>query len=303
MVRKARSVRQDRLWNLTVPVSVESEEAVTEILFELFGLRPSVYHNAETHVSTAHLYLPNKPGASELHGLTQALKRVRRAGLALPAQPITVKSIRQEDWAESWKRHFKPLLIQRRLLIRPSWIRKSAPKKCAVVVLDPGLSFGTGQHPTTRFCLEQLVAHRNPTLSQAFLDVGAGSGILAISAAKLGYTPVHAVELDPQAVRIAVLNARKNRVAKSVSIICKDLARFRPRFSYDLICANLIFDLLIETRRKLVGFLNPGGHLVIAGILRSQMTRVIRAFSESGAKTISRRAEAEWESAVLIRRV
>src|SRR3954471_12040342 len=117
MVRKARSVRQGRLWNLSVPISAESEEAVTEILFELFGLRPSVYQDAETHVSTAHLYLAKKPEKTNLHELTQGLNRVRAAGLTVPQQPVMLKSIRQEDWAESWKRHFKPLLIRRRLLV------------------------------------------------------------------------------------------------------------------------------------------------------------------------------------------
>jgi len=299
MVRKA---RPGRLWHLSLPVSSESEDAVREALFELFGVSPSVYYDAETRASSAHVYLPSRPASKELEELSQALERVRAAGLALPRQRFALKTIRKEDWAESWKRHFKPLMIRRRLVIRPSWIRKPAPKGCAVVVLDPGLSFGTGQHPTTRFCLEQLVAHRKTAESQSFLDIGTGSGILAVAAAKLGYCPVDAIEIDPQAVRIASLNARKNRVDQKLNIICRDLNQFRSKDQYDLVCANLIFDLLIDVRRKLIQCVKPSGALVVAGILRTQMPRVLRAFTESGAKLISRHAEAEWESAALVRK-
>src|SRR5439155_23112501 len=109
------------------------------------------------------------------------------------------------------------------LLLKPSWSRCRARRGQAVVVLDPGLSFGTGQHPTTRFCLEQIVARRTQDRGQSFLDMGTGSGILAIAAAKLGYHPVAAFDVDAHAVRIARANARKNGVADTLHPRRQDL--------------------------------------------------------------------------------
>ena len=228
--------------------------------------------------------------------LTKLLENVRQSGLHVPKSTIRIARLARQDWAESWKRHFKPLQIGRRLLVRPSWIKRRGPKGSAIVVLDPGLSFGTGQHPTTRFCLEQLVKRRRRNQPQSFLDVGSGSGILAIAAKKLGYQPVDALEIDPDAVRIARRNVRKNHLSGKVRIVCKDLSLFRAPRHYDLICANLIFDLLIDCRQKLLQTLKPDGALVLAGILKSQFPQVMRAYERHGFEVMARRAEGEWES-------
>ncbi len=148
--------------------------------------------------------------------------------------------MKREDWAESWKRHFKPIEIRVKarpsaarqsasqppsLLVKPSWSRRRAAKNQAVVILDPGLSFGTGQHPTTAFCLHEIARCRQPGTAQSFLDIGTGSGILAIAAAKLGYAPVQAFDFDPESVRVAGDNARKNRVTGRLKLTRGDLAK------------------------------------------------------------------------------
>ena len=166
-----------------------------------------------------------------------------------------------------------------------------------MVVLNPGLSFGTGHHPTTRFCLEQIASFRRSG-PQSFLDLGTGSGILAISAVKLGYSPVEAVDLDPEAVRIAARNARSNRVAHRIRLGCHDVATLRVLRSsrFDLVCANLIYDVLLEHRSRIANSLRAGGRLILAGILRSQFREVGRAYRETGLKLVLRQAEGEWES-------
>jgi ribosomal protein L11 methyltransferase len=164
-------------------------------------------------------------------------------------------------------------------------------------VLDPGLSFGTGQHPTTRFCLSQLVACRNEGVAQSFLDVGTGSGILAITAAKVGYKPVVAFDCDPQAVKIARANARANGVAKNVLFSRRDLSELQPSMRrFDVICANLISSLLIAEQRRICRWLAPKGTLVLSGILRSEFAQVRRAYRQSGFRLSRRQSEAEWES-------
>jgi ribosomal protein L11 methyltransferase len=168
----------------------------------------------------------------------------------------------------------------------------------AVVVLDPGLSFGTGQHPTTRFCLEQLVAARKEGNIQSFLDIGTGSGILAIAAAKLGYQPIEAFDFDLDAVRIAQGNARQNGVLREVHLTRKDLTRLPPgsRRQFNIICANLVYDLLLTEQRRILGRLKPGGTLVMAGILSCQFRAVRRVYESAGLKLKARQTENEWES-------
>jgi ribosomal protein L11 methyltransferase len=163
-------------------------------------------------------------------------------------------------------------------------------------VLDPGLSFGTGQHPTTAFCLREVTRHRKTGVRRSFLDIGTGSGILALAAAKLGYSPVYAFDFDPEAVRVARANARANGVHNELRIAREDVTKLpiHPVRRYDLICANLISTLLIAERRRMVAQLNRGGTLVLAGILRSEFPQIQKVFSELGLKLAARKTENEW---------
>lgn len=184
------------------------------------------------------------------------------------------------------------------LLIKPSWSKKRPRKSQAVVVLDPGLSFGTGQHATTSFCLAEIVRCRRPNTRQSMLDIGTGSGILAIAAAKLGYRPVHAFDFDPEAVRVAKANARVNGLENQLRITRGDVTKLSGRVSkqYDLVCANLISNLLIAERLQIVNRLAPGGTLVLAGILAAEFSEVQTAFENSGLRLIESRLEKEWRS-------
>jgi ribosomal protein L11 methyltransferase len=166
------------------------------------------------------------------------------------------------------------------------------------VILDPGLSFGTGQHPTTTFCLEQLVTRRPHEVSQSFLDIGTGSGILAIAAAKLGYHPIHAFDFDPAAIRAAKANALQNHVERLVRLYRKDLRQFSARANrrFDMVCANLVYDLLIEQSKRVLSLLEPNGTLVLAGILAVQFAKVSRVYTAAGLKLVATRTIREWRS-------
>jgi ribosomal protein L11 methyltransferase len=204
------------------------------------------------------------------------------------------------DWRHSWKRHFRPISIGTRLLLRPSWSRRRAKPGQAVVVLDPGLSFGTGQHPTTSFCLRELVRLRRAVVRQSFLDLGTGSGILAIAAAKLGYAPIGALDNDPECVRVTRRNAARNRVADRLEVRQADVTRLprrppaRPR---DVVCANLLAPLLIETAPAIMAQVRPGGFLVVAGILKREFGDVARALEAVGGVLAAERIEGDWHSA------
>lgn len=294
-------MNRNELRKISVTTSAEAEEAVAEKLSGLFSQPASAYTDAETGATTVSVYCRGRirlPPAQRAE-LRAGLERIKTCGLDVEPARISIRRIRHENWAESWKRHFKPIEISGALLIKPSWSGRHPRKGQAVVVLDPGLSFGTGQHPTTAFCLQQLVKHRKRGQAQSFLDIGTGSGILAIAAAKLGYAPVHALDFDPEAVRIARANARANRVRGRISFTRQDVSQlpFRCARRYDLICANLISTVLTVERHRIVRRLRPGGVLVVAGILESEFPQVRKAYESLGVRPVAGKSEKGWRSA------
>ena len=285
------------LWCVSVTTSLDAEDAVTEMLGELFGAAAASYFNLETGVSTISVFRDEKPDAKKLSTkISTGLKRIENCGLKIGAGKIEIAKVKREDWKESWKRHFHPMEIGAALLIKPSWIKQCLKKGQAVVILDPGLSFGTGQHPTTSFCLNEIVRTRKNGLAQSFLDIGTGSGILAIAAAKLGYQPVHAFDFDPESVRVAKENTRKNRVNTKIKLTRGDVTKLplKPARQYDLVCANLISNLLIAEKQRIVNRLKPNGILVLAGILAVEFGAVEKAFAKLKLKLVAKRVENEW---------
>jgi ribosomal protein L11 methyltransferase len=299
--------KQKTLWRVSVATSPEAEDAVGELLATNLGTAATTYFDLEKQTSLVSVFVEQgkfSPAAARKE-IAAGLKRIAGFGLKTGAAKIEIAKVKREDWAESWKRHFHPLEIGPELLVKPSWSKKRPRKNQAVVILDPGLSFGTGQHPTTSFCLHQIVcgvggacppSSRRLDATKSFLDIGTGSGILAIAAAKLGYKPVHAFDFDPESVRVAKENARKNKVQTQVKPVRGDVTKMplRPARQYDLICANLISNLLLAERRRIVNRLKRGGTLVLAGILAAEFGGVQRAFEALGLKLAARRVENEW---------
>ena len=288
------------LWRISVTTTLEAEDAVAELMGSVLGEAASSHFNVETQVSVVSVFGPQKLIlAPEVRDrLSSGLNRMGRCGLKLGAGKIQSAKVRREDWAESWKRHFKAIEVGKALLIKPSWIRRRPRKNQAVVVLDPGLSFGTGQHATTSFCLRQIVRRHSGNTPPSCLDIGTGSGILALAAEKLGYQPVRAFDFDPAAVRVAQANARLNRAGPALKLFQADATRLplRPSQTYDLVCANLISNLLIAERRRIVAQLKRGGRLVLAGILKSEFATVQTAFEDLGMELAAAKSEKEWRS-------
>ncbi|MGN6555574.1 MAG: 50S ribosomal protein L11 methyltransferase [Verrucomicrobiota bacterium] len=290
------------LWKVALVTTPEAEDAVSELLQSVLNQPASSYTDVETLQTTVTSYLEKKPDWTKTRrALMQGLDRIKQCGLNCGAGKPSLKQVRREDWAESWKRHFKPIEIGSALLIKPSWSKRPVRKGQAVVILDPGLSFGTGQHPTTSFCLQQLAERCDS--AQTFLDIGTGSGILAIAAAKLGYQSIEAFDFDPESVRVARENARKNRVPNKIHLYRADLTRLPKRSAkkYDVICANLISTLLIAERDRILARLKPDGVLIVAGILKSEFHEVEAAFAGAGFQLSASRSENEWRSGAFLR--
>jgi ribosomal protein L11 methyltransferase len=288
------------LWQITVTVAVEAEDAVCEMMERVFARPASVYAREENSMSLISVFCEKQSAwnATWRKVLVSELRQIEACGLRAGPIGIAVKKLRPVDWAEAWRSHFRPIEVGLALLVKPSWSNRRPRKDQAVVVLDPGLSFGTGQHPTTLFCLQQLVESRCPSRPQSFLDIGTGSGILAIAAAKLGYAPVDAFDFDPEAIRVARLNALKNQVQRRISLRRQDLTDLplNGPGRYNLVCANLIFDLLLEESRRIVKRLAPDGTLILAGILGNQFDKVRRHYQGEGLKLVKNLAVEEWQS-------
>ncbi|PWU21512.1 MAG: hypothetical protein C5B50_01580 [Verrucomicrobia bacterium] len=290
------------LWQFDVCTTPGSEEKLAEVLETIFGEPAVSYTDYESQKSTVSVYFKEKPDWS--HAQRLRLHETLKCGVTARNVPrFKLRRLPAQNWAESWKKHFKPREIGSKLLIKPSWSRRRPRNGQAVIALDPGLSFGTGQHPTTLFCLKELAARRDPNQPQSFLDIGTGSGILAIAAAKLGYALVHALDTDAEAIKVARTNARKNRVLQKIEFSEQDLARLSGRSArtFSIVCANLISNLLLAERGRIAAQVQPGGILVLAGILACEFATVQAAYEAVGMKLQTSRTQKEWRSGSFIR--
>jgi len=292
-------MKAHRVWEVRARVRADEEAAAALVFAEFLAVTPVTYQDEKTGSSTVSAFTERLPTSDILALLRTGLKRV-----ASGRTPLRVKRLSRENWAESWKRHFKPIEIGRTLLIKPSWSQRRSQRGQAVVVLDPGLSFGTGQHATTGFCLREIVRCRRPEKRQMLLDIGTGSGILAISAAKVGYHPVVGFDVDSDSVRIARSNTRRNRVGRRVMIFRQDLGRAsaRTRRPFDVVCANLTADVLLQELNRITSFVAPGGRLVLAGVLDHQFPQVPRQYERRGWRLVRTRREKEWRSGSFVRK-
>jgi ribosomal protein L11 methyltransferase len=202
-----------------------------------------------------------------------------------------------ENWADNWKEHFPPLAIGERLWVHPPWMT-DIPVGRSAVVIDPGMAFGTGHHASTRGCLTFLERSVAPEMSQRVLDIGTGSGVLAIAAVALGAREAWGVDTDADACAIATANATVNAVASSVHIR-NDLADVSGVF--DIVLANLFAGQLIEMAALIRDHLRPGGMAIGAGILVTEADAVVRAWKAVGLVVQSTLDEMEWTTIMALK--
>ena len=300
---------------LSVAADHEAVEAVSEILaraapggtsvepaFELVeeGLAAKV-DLARPAMVRAHLpILDPEAVARAVARAERDLGHLQAFGLR-PIGDLSARVVHEEDWANAWKAHFPVLRIGRRIVIRPTWRRHRREPDDVILALDPGMAFGTGLHPTTRLCLAALesLADRGALGSGGsdggparVLDVGSGSGILSIAAAKLGAREVLAVDVDPIAVDASAANARRNRLARVIR--SREGSAPSGEGPFDVVLANLIASLLITLADGLVEDMRPGGTLLASGIFANREADVAAAFEGRGLVIAQRWTEGDW---------
>ena len=274
------------------------EERFVNPLFEVFDggdLILSSYRDIEQPRAEMRIFTENpEQVAAARTALEQALEVIGESS------EIAEAEIPDEDWKFAYRRHFKTELVSPRILVQPDW------EDVAVIRFDPGMAFGTGKHETTKACLQYIdelspsTSSASSTSSTSFLDMGCGSGILSIAAAKLGFGPVAGFDVDQEAVDASIENAEKNGVKID---FCKfALGRagqsVSPVGPADLVAANILGPLLIRFADEIVPYVKR--HLIISGILTELYPEVLAAYEARGLKELSRKTIGEWTTGLLL---
>lgn len=227
----------------------------------------------------------------QLIGLREKIAQLPMlAGFDLGALQLSQSGVAEKDWAEYWKRFYKPFRIGSHLVVRPSWEEYQQQPGDIMIHLDPGLAFGTGTHETTALCAELIETYY---AGGTVLDVGTGSGILAIAAARLGAEQVTAIDIDPMAVRTARENVEKNGLSGRVEVKEGDLLSGTSAV-YDFAVANILADVIIMLSEPLRGALRQGGVFVCSGIIREREEDVRSALTDKRYEIIDTRRRGEW---------
>ncbi|MFH0958881.1 MAG: 50S ribosomal protein L11 methyltransferase [Pseudomonadota bacterium] len=286
---------------VTVRISVSNcaADSVASFLSDI-GSRGCLTEDTDTKASDITAYFPNLEWNLLEKKLFDFLENLEIFFPGIPKPKVFTEPLKSENWAVAWQDRFKRLKIGSKLIIAPPWDLPKKSTQRLVVVIEPAEAFGTGTHETTQSCLvlleqaiDHLVAAEKPF---SFLDVGCGSGILALAAARLGAKIVKAIDCDSVAVSSAVKNAVLNRLENSIAIEVLDLGKVSG--SYDLVAANLDFMTLMGNLEKLAGLFTKG--FILSGITKDQWTSLILNLAEMDLTCIREIKRNEWATGLFI---
>jgi len=287
----------DMSWlEVSVEVDGEAAEAIGEV-FNRFGRGGAIvevtystdnsYHSAAQPLVVVKTYLPVGDKEARLK-LEEAIWYL---GRLYPIPEPSFRTLAEEDWANVWKKSYRPLRIGDRIVVVPSWCEFVPDPGDVTIELDPGLAFGTGLHPTTRMSL--IAVEKYARAGQNVLDMGTGSGILSIAAARLGVASVLAVEKDPLAAKVARENVALNHVQETVSVEIGSLEQVSGMF--DLLVVNILAEVIVSlVEGGLLSHLSPGGHFVAAGIVEEFEATVSQALEVRQVEIVERFQEKDW---------
>jgi ribosomal protein L11 methyltransferase len=281
----------EKYWKcVDVVVPGPDAESLAYEVAEAFGVGVEI--TAEGFRFYAEADLPGPDWEERLQPLLEDFRKLN-PGTDRGIQVHTQELI-EEDWADRWKVHFKPLRVGSHFVICPTWETFDPEAQDRVIWMDPGRAFGTGHHETTRLCLEWLEdwSHAHPVQTSSLLDLGTGSGILAMAGAMLGFGRIVGVDNDGEALEVARENLTVNGLSERIRLMVGSLADFEDVF--DVVVANIQAGPLVAMAQPLATRLQPGGMLVLSGILIEQEEHVQSAFQATGLRPVERRADGEW---------
>lgn len=227
-------------------------------------------------------------------------------GQIYPVPEPQIRTVREEDWAHAWKQFYKPLRIGQRILLKPAWEEVEPDPELIIIELEPGMAFGTGMHPTTRLCAAALEERVQP--GDHVLDVGTGSGILSVLAAKLGATHIVATDIDPLAVSATQENLARNGILPDGDHhvhVSQESVPAAMAGKFQVVVANILAEVLVKLFHSEYGNvplaepLAPGGHMILSGIIEDKADMVIKAAEAQGLTLIERKQESDWVALVM----
>ncbi len=280
-----------RWLELTSRVDGEAVEAVSEVFSRV---EPDVIPNADDGCaigarSTVRAYVPLDERATDKRRIVE--EALWHLGTIWPVGELATREVDEEDWANAWKKHYAVFRIGRRLVIRPSWLDYAAAPDDVVVSLDPGVAFGTGLHPTTRRCLEVLEDRVRP--GDDILDVGTGSGILALASVGLGARRVVATDVDPLAVSAALSNIRRSGLQDRIEVVEGSVDSVPVEPGFRIVVANIIARVILEIAPDLVRRKRPDGVLIVGGIIADRADEIAGELERLGLE-LERHVDGDW---------
>lgn len=281
--------------NMTVPygIYIEDYSDLEENAWEIahIDLIDEDLINKDRKNSVIHIYISESDNAAE--ALEFLKERLTAEKIPFEAGSVGVDD---SDWNENWKKYFHPIEIGEKLAVVPSWENYENKQNRTVLNIDPGAAFGTGTHATTSLCLELLQGFVEK--NSRMLDIGCGSGILALASVLLGAESAFGVDIDAQSVKTARENAQINKIDDKVSFEVGDLTEVVSG-KYDIICANIVADVVIRLLPDAKNFMTDNGRLIISGIIDLRKDDVLKAVSENGFKVTGEKYKDNWCAFVL----
>jgi ribosomal protein L11 methyltransferase len=293
------AIRNSSSWLLvTLNVSRDAEETASALLFDMAANGIVTLEESDDRV-TLGAYFDRLNKVADIKPALEA--EFSRLGLG-DVGDFSISPVPEQDWMQKWKEGFEPVEVGERLIVAPSWKLPDDTNDRVVIQIDPGMAFGTGTHETTRLCLEAIERHWAGSSLLSLLDVGTGTGILAIAAAKLvpglepGFRPgvkLVAIDVDPQAVEVARENTAINNVSDLIELNEGQPSDFRGH-AFDVVVANLTAEVIVDLMSDLAACLAQRGLMILSGILSEVADDVERALVASGFEVIERHEAGEW---------
>ena len=287
----------DKLYSITISTDAVNGNIISELLPSI-DIYPSSYFDCDDNIARLNLYYENATECDERFIQIKAAinQWVDLAGIDLSAIEFVKGDLVKEDWSEKWKEFFHVEKISERLVIKPSWEDYTPEGNDVVIEIDPGMSFGTGNHGTTKGCL-QLLDRLSIDIQDSFLDMGCGSGILSMAASKLGIQTIDGFDYDEDSVRIANENLVLSK-CDNVKLTLENLYDLEISKNYTLVIANILAPVLMDNAKKIISALNPSkkSRLVLSGILHEQFSDILQTFEPEGLELVEHVRIDKWST-------
>jgi ribosomal protein L11 methyltransferase len=275
---------------ISIQIHPVGNESLSAFLFDL-GCTGVVIQDLRDPAVKA--YLPLEKGLEKTRAAIEAfLTDLSGIFPEIQSPKLLLSHLEDQDWERNWRRFFHPTRVTPALMIYPAWEPITALSDGHAIRIDPGPAFGTGQHPTTRMCLETMEKVSAHKQQWSLLDVGTGSGILAIYGAKLGAAPIVGIDIDTEALRWAARNIELNRLTKAIKLSSRPIQMWRHRFS--VVTANLVLGAIIELAPYFGEVMLPDAVLILSGLLRDQVSITCSALAAQGLRQERTIYEEEW---------